>query len=471
MTYRISDIEISDDEPFAHDVLGRRPVVEFLEQLIKEIGGPFVMALDSPWGSGKTTLVRMLMVHLKRQNFQCIYFNAWKVDYVVDPLVALVSSIDQLKLDNDHIGVHAAHMKKIRKITSIVARRALSTAVKVVTLNALDTDEVAKNLAAELTAGATGDVVQALQKESELLTTFRDELSRAVGQLGAAGKRSRLIIFIDELDRCRPSFAIEMLERIKHLFDIENIIFVLSVDKKQLMASTAAVYGANINAEEYLRRFIDLEYNIPVDRDSRSFTEALLERFDLDSVFKARGQTGEDEKRAFVSFFTALANDAGLSLRARERCLTRLRAVLAQTPNDEAAEMALVLLFIVIRAIDVELFQGLVRGVASADEVAEFLGKLSGGQTFVNGRGGSYAYAFMVMCDSDRERANRLKQKLLDQARPESADSEGKARATLILEMIDNLVAAGRGNARWADVLAKVDIAAMIEGERAQPAE
>lgn len=67
------------------------------------------------------------------------------------------------------------------------------------------------------------------------------------------------MFFIDELDRCRPTFAIELLERIKHLFDIQNIVFVLSIDKEQLEASTAAAYGSAINAPEYLRRFIDLE--------------------------------------------------------------------------------------------------------------------------------------------------------------------------------------------------------------------
>jgi len=56
------------------------------------------MALDSPWGSGKTTLVRMLMADLQDKGFQCTYFNAWKVDYVTDPLVALVSSIDRIDL-------------------------------------------------------------------------------------------------------------------------------------------------------------------------------------------------------------------------------------------------------------------------------------------------------------------------------------------------------------------------------------
>jgi predicted KAP-like P-loop ATPase len=70
-----------------------------------------------------------------------------------------------------------------------------------------------------------------------------------------------LIIFIDELDRCRPLYAIECLERIKHIFGIKRLIFVLSIDKKNLAKSIQSQYG-NIDTNNYLRRFIDLEFDL-----------------------------------------------------------------------------------------------------------------------------------------------------------------------------------------------------------------
>ncbi|HOS87757.1 MAG TPA: P-loop NTPase fold protein, partial [Burkholderiaceae bacterium] len=101
MKYRLPELDVPDDNPFQHDALDRKPVVEFLSGLIRRLSGPFVLALDSPWGTGKTTLIRMLQADLKRQDFQCLYFNAWKVDYVTDPLVALVGALDDLHLDDD----------------------------------------------------------------------------------------------------------------------------------------------------------------------------------------------------------------------------------------------------------------------------------------------------------------------------------------------------------------------------------
>ena len=93
MNYRLPELEIPADNPFRNDVLNRKPLVEFLAGLIGRLSGPFVLALDSPWGTGKTTLVRMMKAQLEQEQFQCVYFNAWQVDYVTDPLVALVSAI------------------------------------------------------------------------------------------------------------------------------------------------------------------------------------------------------------------------------------------------------------------------------------------------------------------------------------------------------------------------------------------
>ena len=108
---------------------------------------------------------------------------------------------------------------------------------KGLTIGALDIDKEVETVATELAGDATGDLVEAFQKEKDLLKKFREELDAAVKQLPIAGKRPTLVFFIDELDRCRPTFAIELLERVKHLFGVSNILFVLSTDKQQLEAS------------------------------------------------------------------------------------------------------------------------------------------------------------------------------------------------------------------------------------------
>lgn len=137
MTYRLSELEIPDDNPFENDTLDRRPLVDFLSNLIGRIDEPFVLALDSPWGSGKTTLIRMLAHKLKNDGTRCVYFNAWEVDYATDPLIALVASFDRTDF-GDASSYYKKHLATVRKVTAAVAKRGLVAAAKMVTLGVVD---------------------------------------------------------------------------------------------------------------------------------------------------------------------------------------------------------------------------------------------------------------------------------------------------------------------------------------------
>ena len=463
MTYRINDLDVPEDNPFQYDSLDRRPVVEFLSELIGRLNGPFVMALDSPWGSGKTTLVRMLIADLQRKEFQCVYFNAWKVDYITDPLVALVSSIDRIDLGGDEAANNfRSRLKTVKKVTTLLAKRWVMAAIKASTLGALDLEKEYEAIASELTANTVGDIVDAFNQEIELLEKFRAELEAAVKQLPNVGKKANLVFFIDELDRCRPTFAIKLLERIKHLFDIQNIVFVLSIDKQQLEAITAAVYGSGINAPEYLRRFIDLEYGIPAVHPER-YTEALIERFELTPVFAKRKDQGAvyDEEN-FVEFFTMLADAVGLSLRARERCITRLRVVMDQTPANHDLDPILVALLIVLRSNKPDLFSRVVSGEASAETVMEYLYSLPNGEEFRTGRAGIIIDAYLIVSDPNHDR----RQKRMAQLNKEATGSklpEVQQHASDLLDMIGNLKDGFRGEIRLVSVAKKIDLAAMVK--------
>lgn len=463
MTYRIDDLKVPAGDPFRYDSLERRPLVEFLSGLIKRLNGPFVMALDSPWGSGKTTLVRMLMEDLKGKNFQCTYFNAWNVDYVTDPLVAMVSSIDRLDLGAEEANsTFRERLKTVKKVTSLVAKRAVIAGSKALTLGALDVAEEIGSVASELAGDTVGDIVSAFNRESDLLEKFRAELTAAVAQLPVAGRESNLVVFIDELDRCRPSFAIELLERIKHLFDIPNIVFVLSIDKQQLEASTAAVYGAAINAPEYLRRFIDLEYGIP-PANAKRYTESLMKRFDLDPVFAERkaSETVHDKKN-FVEYFTLLANSMGLSLRARERCITRLSVVMDQTPSNHYLDPILVALLIVLRSNNAALFNSVISGQASAATVMKFLVSLPGGKEFQSGHPGVLIHAYLLAADSDRERASEQEDQLRKDVENDTLPEDKRRRARDLLEMKQHICGGMRGRVSLGPVAAKIDLAAVV---------
>ncbi|WP_426166415.1 KAP family P-loop NTPase fold protein, partial [Polaromonas sp. DSP2-3-2b2] len=181
MKYRVQELEVPADEPFKNDALNRKPLVEFLSGLIGRLAGPFVLALDSPWGTGKTTLVKMLQADLGRQDFLCVYFNAWQVDYVNDPLVALVSAIDEIRLPNGAAqSQFRTHLQTARKITTAVAKRGVIAVAKAATLGGLDLEKDIEAVATEVAGGLAGDAVDAFQKEKKSLEKFRQEVAKAI---------------------------------------------------------------------------------------------------------------------------------------------------------------------------------------------------------------------------------------------------------------------------------------------------
>jgi hypothetical protein len=404
----------------------------------------------------------MLKSELERQNFQCIYFNAWLVDHSIDPLVALVSSVDRVQLT---AGASQAkfdqHIKMIRKVASLVARRGAVAIAKALTVGALDLDKEIEDASAEFAGGAAEDIVTAFRKEDELLAKFRTELQAAVELLAEAGKEKTLVWFIDELDRCRPTFAIALLERIKHLFDVQEVAFVLSLDKKQLEASTAAVYGSGINATEYLRRFIDLEYGIPFASAS-GFTESLLKRSDLDRVFAERKGEAAYDRQTFVRFFTVLADLFELSLRARERCITRLRIVMDQTPSNHYLHPILVAVLLVLRSNAADEFWGFVRGERSPEDVMCLLRGLPRAKELLKDRVGLVLEAYLIASDPDSDRVEARNARLSVISSDEHPDPQERARARELLEMRNHVGGIWHGGASLKAVARKIDLATFI---------
>lgn len=464
MTYRVEEIEVPLESPFANDDLNRKPVVEFLTGLIGRLEGPFVLAIDSPWGTGKTTLVKMVEAVLQRQDFYCVQFNAWKVDYVTDPLVALVSSIDRVSLGD--VSAEAAFhesLGKVKKVVRVLAKRTMVAGAKVATFGILDAEKEIENVAAELTGNLTGDLFDLFERERKLLENFREHLANAISQLSVAGKKSNLIFFIDELDRCRPTFAIELLERIKHLFDVPNLVFVLSIDKRQLEAIASAVYGQGIDAPEYLRRFIDLEMGIPV-ANSKQFTQRLLTRFGLDPVFAERkAYEIAYDKSNFIEFFGILADAFELTLRARERCLTRLKVVMDQTPSNHFLDPVLVALLIVLRANQPEMFKMVDTGRASPSEIMDFLSERISNAVSLNERIPLVIEAYLIVADPVNGRREAKMKELNDALANQNLDDALRSKTQDLLQMIKSVSGGMRfGEIRMSTIATKVDLATMV---------
>lgn len=185
-----------------------------------------------------------------------------------------------------------------------------------------------------------------------------------------------------------------MLERIKHFFDVAGLIFVLSIDKEQLGHSIRAVYGAGINIEGYLRRFIDLEFQLP-KVTAKNFLLYLAEQYQLQEILRRIGQASQIQMiEAAINVFEGLASTFSMSLRAQEQCFATLSIALLTSP--QVHYFPLLTWMVVLKAAQPMLYDGLVASDTSVKDLLETIGSTSNGKQFLTSNAGLFFEAEII---------------------------------------------------------------------------
>jgi len=253
------------------DLLNRAAFLTSLESyLVTEqriVDGSLVISLSAPFGAGKTTFIEMWKRELANRQADpgavsssrpplVVGINAWESDYHADPLAVItLSVIESLRgRDDDAANRIANSFEKAARFLSGGFRSVVNQYVAGVT-GGLDTSAAVGAASEE---ASSMPVVLELIERKKCMAEVKDVLRAACG-----GEGIRTYIFVDELDRCRPDFAIAYLEVIKHLFDIKGVVFVLAVDVGQLESAAKSVFGAELNFQEYFRKFVHRSISLP----------------------------------------------------------------------------------------------------------------------------------------------------------------------------------------------------------------
>jgi hypothetical protein len=138
-----------------------------------------------------------------------------------------------------------------------------------------------------------------------------------------------LVFIIDELDRCRPSFALELLERVKHFFAVPNVHFVLGAHLKQLENSVRVTYGSEIDAQLYLQKFISLHVELDTPGNYPPANSAISKYM---SYLKEQMKIPDADDA--IQSVTGYAVFANLSLRTAEKIMTTLAVMRALAPGS-----------------------------------------------------------------------------------------------------------------------------------------
>ena len=355
---KIQPLEVNEEAPFAGDGLNRQELCKTWTNFIERSSTPFVLAVDAKWGDGKTTFLKMWRAYLKQQGFKTVFFDAWSCDFYDEALPALIGEIQ----------------KQIEPEPSFK-----DTANKLVKL----LPSAAKSIIA-MTAGNAGkEIIEFLQEAGQQhgkiqdylnYRTAVDEFKQELGKTAKPGKENPgklLVIFVDELDRCRPPFAIEVLEKVKHIFDVEFIFFVFAINKNELKKSINTIYG-EIDSERYLQKFFDK--TIPLV-NTGNLIDTSIKKTGLENLTERPGGSlnvgysieSLDNVKKWLKLFSETFN---ISLRNQEQLTSALGMPFLTLANRTGVFPVFLAYFTMLRSINPDLYAKFI--IAADDATAQF---------------------------------------------------------------------------------------------------
>ena len=353
---RPAEFVVDTDDPFKYDRLARQGRVKALCRIIVELQSPAVLAVNGPFGSGKSVFLRLCSAHLRGQGLNVVEFNAWQQSHTEVPLVDLVAALTSGSNQPEEI------TDKLRQVAVKLAWRTASAVTHGIV------DREASQGAEDLSMFGTWKDLEDRRAE------FRKELANLANHAG------KLVVLVDELDRCPPERALRLLDAVRHLFDISGVVVVLGINELELRHRVKKLYGDSCNAEVYLRRFIDLTIDLPgpgtslIDFLNGAFTEVGLAK---------RLEAGPSRQFA-GSMIELLARQSEMNARDILQMTYRIARILALIPAPESERgshmefLHATLCVWVLRHADLETYRQFASGaIDSYETVAALVKRLS----------------------------------------------------------------------------------------------
>ncbi|MGL4392105.1 MAG: KAP family P-loop NTPase fold protein [Fusobacteriaceae bacterium] len=329
--FKFSDVRPLSDLHFGRDIFAKQ-----LEKIISNLDDSFVISLDSQWGSGKTYFLKRFEAYLKKKKYCVLYYNAWENDDEKDPFTSLIVEFtSQMK---EYVGKNKVIIKNIMKNAGklflknipiivgnfagkYVGEKNIEMAKEFYQNSKEELEKISVKRMKEL-----GEDKKTKEDFKESLRNFRLHVSNKKEDK----KKDKIIILVDELDRCRPDYAVELLERIKHLFNVENYIFVLGIDREQIVNSIKQIYGKDMDDRNYLKRFFDFEFTLP-PQNIKEYMSLQIDKLKL----KVKSKDYQEEKMLMLEDFGEYCELAELSIREVQKNFTSFKLILDSMDEKE----------------------------------------------------------------------------------------------------------------------------------------
>ena len=321
------------------DILNRQEYVDNLIEIVecvsqKKSGCCF--AIDGQWGVGKTYVLDMFEKQISEiqseethnDKYFVFNYNCWKYDYYEEPSIAIVSAmLDKIEEEERLFGekteafLESAWGKAKEKIAEIAGE--------------FSKNKIGINLV-ELVKNINNEAEKDKEKKYDFdkMFSFKKTLTSTREKITELAKEKSIIFIVDELDRCLPSYAIKVLERLHHLFEgIDNVIIIISIDRAQLEHSIQQIYGAGVDVDKYLKKFINFSLFLDKGNLNTSFKAKYKE------YFNNFYEISEDEQGLFYELFTTIFE--GINVRTQEKLIFRAKLIHENISNEEIVNPAL----------------------------------------------------------------------------------------------------------------------------------
>lgn len=386
MKITLPSVEIKENEGFSNekDIFKRKDFGERLISLFENTQEELVVALNAPWGEGKSTFIKMWQNHIKLNQkdikIKTIYFDAFKNDYPKDPFLTITSEIYSLCDMKEE--AKKDFIENAKSVGKSLARGSFKIGTKILTAGLVD-DSLLENSVNDISTLLNDNIDTLIENriknhnaDKNALDKFKLDLEKFIED------EKPLIFIIDELDRCRPDFALELLEQIKHLFSVRNLHFLLIVNQRQLEASINSKYGNNINASQYLQKFINISLELPkkatqYDDYNKTFMHWALEEMLQKGDGLKQNQNLIETMEEIITFYNP-------SFREIERILSNLAILHNMSPDSKYyVHYQILMAFICfIKVCEPKVFQLIKNRKSNSNEIFKNIGldKLSNSQ-------------------------------------------------------------------------------------------
>lgn len=310
------------------DKIGREEIVDKVCGLVGSLKKDknFCLAINGAWGSGKSFVLGLIEEKLsKKQEYIIIKYDAWENTFYSDPLIAILSCVIDGIEEKLYLVERTEEKAKKAAKTGVNTLAKLSTKIEKLKAVIEGIKTIIKDFHNPIDTAALGDF-----KSYQKLLKATKEILNEITQAGEyREKQTKLVILVDEIDRCLPDEQLKILERLHHLFDVKNCAVIVTMNQICVAETVKTIYG--IDGYEYLRKFFNFTFRL--DASANEYLKNLLGEY-IKSFEKIQGSKEEVAFSVELAYECLICGSEKALDKADNRELTRYFEGIMNICND-----------------------------------------------------------------------------------------------------------------------------------------